>query len=186
MNRIIAILGLFLLIGCYNAPNQVKPVAWMFKQMPDNAPNNYKRGWIDGCESGLSSMTNTYYKTYYSFKMEPELRKDPTYYRTWQDTYHFCRHYAYGIIRQTDDRMNLPNQPNQFLTNFMGAQGIFEAGLLAPYGPGGTALLPFANFGSLGGSGELPMGIGGMGTLDYTDDYVLNGKRGGLTMDFNW
>lgn len=178
------LIAIFTLSGCYNAPESVKPGSILFKQMPKDGPNDFKRGWRDGCESGLSSMTNTAFKTFYSFKQDPQLRKKPMYYKTWKDTYTFCRHYIYGTLRQGNQRMNLPNKPNSFLTSFMGAEGIFEVGILNMWGPG-APIVPFNSFGGVGGDKWLPMSIGGMGTLDFSDDYVMNGKKGGMNMDFS-
>jgi hypothetical protein len=186
MKKIICLLSFLLLTSCYNNPNFFKPAPWLFKQMPNDAPNKYKRGWIDGCESGLSSMTSTTYKTFYSFKQDAELRKDATYYRIWKDTYDFCRHYIYGTIRQSDQRMRLPNQTSEFHDTFMGARGIFEEGPLNMWGPNGTVLMPLNNFGTLGGSGALPMDIGGQSELDFSNDYIFNGKEGGLDMNFEY
>jgi len=173
---------IFLLSGCYSAPHAVKPHGWLFKQVPQDAPNKYKLGWKDGCESGLSSMTNTAYKTFYSFKQDPVLRENPVYYKAWKDTYNFCRHYAYGTIRQADLRMKLPNQPNQFLTTFMGTHNILEHGLLQMWGPGGGTLKFFKNFGGLGGNIGDTIGMGG--SIDFSDDMALNGK--GKNPIMNW
>ena len=181
MRFFVVIISVFLLSGCYNAPDAVKPGSWLLKQMPEDAPNDFKRGWKDGCESGMSGMTNTAYKTFYSFKQDPNLRSKPMYYKTWKDTYTFCRHYVYGIIRQGNQRMNLPNNRSAFMSTFMGAEGILETGMLNLWGPG-APIVPFKNVGNIGGSGGW---VGGMGTLDFSDDYVLNGKRGGMTMDFS-
>ena len=183
MKKIITLTLILLLSGCYNAPDQVKPMSWLLKQMPKDAPNKYKRGWKDGCESGMSSMTNTMFKTFYSFKQDESLRSDPTYYKTWKDTYTFCRHYVYGTLRQANVRMNLPNNRTQGLTNFMGAEGILNSGMLQLWGPG-DALKPLGNFGTLGGN--LGDGIGMGNNLDFTDDSVMNGKRGGMNWNFGY
>jgi len=184
MKQIIAILFISVIMtGCYNAPDAVKPMSWIFNQMPEDAPNAYKRAWKDGCESGLSSMTDTFYKTFYSFKQDAKLRENPTYYKTWIDIYTFCRHYAYGTIRQGDHRMNLPNAPSQFQQSFLGTEGILTTGALNMSGPGGV-LMPFANFGSFGGNGSEGFGMGGSGLLDYSGESAISGANTGMTMDF--
>ncbi|MDA0781718.1 MAG: hypothetical protein PQ612_03075 [Rickettsiales bacterium] len=183
MNKILLIvISVFLLTGCYNAPDAIKPHSWLFKQMPQDAPNKYKHGWKDGCESGMSSMTSTTYKTFYSFKQDPILRKDPTYYKAWKDTFNFCRHYAYGTLRQADIRMNLPNERSQFLTTFMGTENILEHGLLQMWGPGGGTLKFLKNFGGDYGSLGREFGMGG--AMDFSDDMVMNGK--GKNPIMNW
>lgn len=182
-NFYIIFISLFLLSACYNAPDKLKPAPWIFSEnMPQDAPNVYKKGWQDGCESGLSSMTNTFYKTFYSFKQDSKLLQNATYYKVWKDTYTFCRHYAYGIIRESDQRMSQPNAKNELMSNFMGTEGIFVAGPLAMHGPGQGAAQPFRFMGNIGGEGSDTYGMGG--TIDFSDDAAINGIGGGEV--FNW
>jgi hypothetical protein len=186
MKHIFLLSGLLILVGCYNNPDYLKPAPWVFKQMPSDAPNNYKRGWRDGCESGFSSMTSTTYKTFYSFKQDAKLRDDPVYYKAWKDTYDYCRHYIYGTIRQSNQRMDLPNNLSEFHSTFMGARGIFEEGMLNMWGPpGGRFMVPFANFGTLAGDGAMG-NVGGQSSIDFSDDVMMNGKEGGMDMNFEY
>ncbi len=183
MKKIFALFFVALLGGCYNAPDHLKPMPWLFKQMPNDAPNNYKRGWKDGCESGLASMTNSFYRTFYTFKQDATLRRDPTYYTAWKDTYNFCRHYAYGTLRESGQRINLPNNLNQGQQTFMGAEGIFEQGPLQMLGPGGTTLMPLQKVGPIGGNGNFPLDLGGISNWDYSNEYMSLGN-GGLNMNY--
>ena len=169
------------LSGCYHAPDFVKPMSWLLKQVPDDAPSAYKLGWLDGCETGMSSMTNTAYKTFYSFKQNKQLRANPDYYKVWKDTYTFCRHYAYGTIRQANVRMRLPNDRTDTLTSFMGTTNIFEAGLLQLWGPG-DALKLLGNAGTVGGDLGSTFGMGD--ALDFSGDSVMNGQ--GTNPIMNW
>ena len=143
------------LIGCYNAPDMIKPASWVFKMTPEDSPPIYKIAWRDGCESGMSSMTNTAYKTFYSFKQNPNLRSNPDYYKTWKDTYTFCRHYVYGILKQSGQRYRRPNDRSAFLESFMGAEGILSAGPFNILGDG-QSLSPFTGLTDI-------QGIGGIG-----------------------
>jgi len=190
---------LFLLIpllpACYNAPDALKPAPWIKSMMPKDAPNNFKRGWIDGCETGLASMTNSFYKTFYTFKQDPKLREDATYYKAWKSTYNFCRHYIYGNLRQSNQRMNLPGKLNEFQDTFMGAEGIFVVGPLQLWGPGDW-LVPLQKVGniggdrwmsSLGGGDAWSQSIGGSNdNLDYRGEaFNMIGSDTGLTMDYS-
>lgn len=167
-----------------NAPDALKPMPWLFKQMPDNAPNKYKEGWKHGCETGLSSMTNSYFKSFYQFRQNKQHLTNKTYYKAWKDSYDFCRHYAYGTIRQSDNRFRLQHQQPRFLATFMGTRNILDYGLLQMWGPGGTTLLPFKNFGSFGGNLGTEVGAGS--SLDFSDGYAFNGKgvNNAMTWDF--
>lgn len=197
------ILILFLLSGCYDAPDKLKPMPWIFGQMPKDAPNNYKRGWKDGCESGLGNMTNAMYKTFYTFKQDKKLREDATYYSTWKTSYNFCRHYAYGTIRQSDQRMVLPNKRSEFHEAFLGADGgiLGNSSALNLFGPGGDTLLSFQKVGHIGGDpwitalgyGDSAGGndpnssLGGNGALiDFSDGYDLPSGVGAEFPGMSW
>ncbi len=181
MAKIIFYLGLLLIISsCYNVPKIVKPASWVFNQMPKDAPPIFKQAWKDGCESGLSSMTNNYYKTFYRFTQDPVLRKDPVYYKTWVDTFTFCRHYIYGPIREGNVRMTLPMTPNAFLDNISVGDGIFNSGALRNMGPGTWGLL-IENWGVTGGDGFFETMNG---EIDFSGDMSFNGSSNPI-MDWN-
>lgn len=91
----------------------LKPAKWIFKQAPKGPPE-YVEGWNDGCESGLAAMTNDYYKTFYTFQQNNTLISNELYYKAWKDTFHFCRHYAYGILKEADLRMDNPEGGRHF------------------------------------------------------------------------
>jgi hypothetical protein len=191
MTRLIYIfISLFLLAGCYNNPDVLKPMPWIFNQMPKDAPNNYKRGWKDGCESGLSTMTNSLYRKFYSFRQDNSLRNNTSYYKTWQDSFQFCRSYAYGTLRESNQRMGLQPHMTGFTGSYIGT-GIFEAGPLQLEGPGGNALVPFEHIGSIGGDPYVGVGnsarqvIGGVSTLDYSHDTMFGNMDGGWTLDYS-
>lgn len=59
---------------------------------PPQGPPKYQKGWMDGCESGLSS-TNELVKPQfrsYTYTLDPMLSQDVMYYRVWQDAYDYC------------------------------------------------------------------------------------------------
>jgi hypothetical protein len=61
-----------------------------FPKAPPGPPE-YQQGWQDGCESGYSTYGNSMYKTFYHYKMDPNLRNNDIYYRTWNDAFNYCR-----------------------------------------------------------------------------------------------
>ncbi len=195
MKRIIVLLliNLVVLGGCYNSPDKVKPAAFIFNMMPKDAPTNYKIGWKDGCETGLASMSNSFYKKFYTFRQTATLRKDPVYYKAWQDSYGFCKWYIYGLLRESDQRLRLPNELPSYYDSFMGAEGIFLKGPLQLMGPG-EWLMPLQKIGDIGGNTDIPsLGggaawsqyVGGQSTLDYSDGYPTPGFENGMEMDYS-
>lgn len=165
--------------GCYNVPKSVKPMAWIFDQMPKNAPPMFKQGWIDGCTTGLAGMTSPYFRSFYHFTQDPKLRTDPTYYKVWKDTYTFCRHYAYGILREGDVRMALPNSKPPFMETFLGTHNFLENGILN-LNAAGTSGMVAEHYGETAGTGFFEQG----GVMDFSGDMGFNGNTQRLELDF--
>lgn len=178
-NIIVSLLILFSVVGCKAVPEEMKPMGWVFKQIPEDAPPIFKIAWKHGCSSGLSGMTNSLYRSNYEFIQDPELRKDPEYYKVWKDTFTFCRHYAYGLVRQSDIRMKNPNSFPEWLTSMFGAENIFDHGLLNMTGPGKSSLF-LENWGTTGGDSSIETMNG---AIDYSGE-LFNGNPGGLNWDF--
>ena len=154
---------------------------WVFSLVPENASDIYKKAWDDGCNSGLANMTNSAYSFSYKFRQDPELREDPTYYKVWRDTYTFCRHYAYGHIRQADGRRSLPNDLSSQLSRFVGQDNIFDKGFLGQ-GPGDAGYL-FSNWGNMrDGLNIFPQG----GVMDFSNEGLLTGHTQGMNGIFDY
>ena len=64
----------------------------------------YLKGWDDGCKTGLSTMVNGYYKSFYQFKQDPYLASNPVYYKAWKDSYTYCRQYSFRYSWDAYDR----------------------------------------------------------------------------------
>lgn len=172
-----------LLSSCHAAPDSIKPL-WrqVAPQMPQNATENYKRGWKDGCRSGLGNMTNSWYRTFHRWTQDPVLIKDPTYYKAWKDTYTFCRHYAYGIMRQSNTRSRNQNAIQSFHERMLGGHNPLEYNLGNVQGPGKAGLL-FGKWGETGGSGFFE---DWGNVLDFRKDMVFNGKIDGFGSGWVW
>ncbi len=107
-----------LISGCSNETaktslNQLdflKPAHFVFNQMPSNADIIYKQGWQDGCNSGISTFSNEFYKTFYSFQMKEALMRRTNYQRAWETAYHYCRGYVYGIVKEGEMRTQRGHQ----------------------------------------------------------------------------
>jgi len=161
-------------------PDVFKPNHHMLKMVPKDAPINYKQGWIDGCKSGLGNMTNSTHRTFWRTTQNPLLRKDPLYYKAWKDTFTFCRHYVYGIIRQHDARMSLQNKVSNTVWKSP-VDNIFERSMLNMWGPGKTGLF-FSNMGPIAGDGFFEKKS--VFTWDWSGDavYTLPGLGGTLDL----
>jgi hypothetical protein len=63
--------------------------------VPQEGTEMFKLGWSHGCETGLSTMVPSNYKTAYSFAQEPKFITNQEYYKAWKDSYTYCRHYSF-------------------------------------------------------------------------------------------
>lgn len=100
---------MIVVMGVTGCASTFRPLGRLFDDMPQDASPDYKQGWTEGCETGLSHMTNAYYQTFYKFKVTESKIKIPDYYLAWKDASAYCRHYAYSVLRESDMRTTLPN-----------------------------------------------------------------------------
>ena len=54
-------------------------------------PPEYKLGWEDGCDSGLSAQGAMFYKMAYGFKKRPEMGDNDMYKTAWNEGFTYCR-----------------------------------------------------------------------------------------------
>ena len=135
---IISIALLLFTTGCsvFGNPGRV-----MMKEMPKNAPPDYKKGWGDGCESGLgSAYTNSWYKTFHSYRKDLRMLTNQYYVVGWDDGNRYCRHYAgqwvrWGYFDTQDGSLRDPNTPEQYSFSIPGWNGVkYESGIGPAFG----------------------------------------------------
>ncbi len=54
-------------------------------------PPDYKLGWEDGCDSGISAQGGIVSKMIYGFKKRPELGDNELYKSAWNEGFTYCR-----------------------------------------------------------------------------------------------
>lgn len=84
---------LVLLSGCTGVNNSFdwrKPVSLDIN--PPEGPRNYRQGWSDGCQTGLSSTNTNFHQAIgsYKFTLDKNLRYDPLYNKAWKYGYNHC------------------------------------------------------------------------------------------------
>lgn len=99
---------LFMIAACLAA---CAPRPLRLAKTPDGPPN-FKKGWEDGCETGMATESNTFYKSYYKFKQDPYMVTDPVYFDTWVDAFRYCRDYVDKWTFDTMDQGDLMD-PNR-------------------------------------------------------------------------
>ncbi len=83
MKKYILILGITVLLG------GCRPTALGFVDPPGSP--EYKLGWEDGCDSGLSAEGSWDYKLMYGFKKRPEMAASDQYKQAWNEGFSYCR-----------------------------------------------------------------------------------------------
>ncbi len=173
------LLTLIVATGCYKTPTTMKPMGFIFTHMPEGAPPMYQKAWRDGCSSGLAQMTNSFYRSFYPFRLDVSLVKDPTYYRTWQDARGYCTNYAYGYLVEGDHRMRIPQE--ELRQTFLGTSNFFDKGILNFWGGGNKNTLMNTD---LWKQKDLHTGFQGDpffeqgGVLDFSSDMATVGTQG--------
>lgn len=62
-----------------------------FLYVEPKGPPEYKLGWQDGCDSGLSSHSGFMYKILYGFRKRPEFGNNSLYKSAWNEGFSYCR-----------------------------------------------------------------------------------------------
>lgn len=63
---------------------------WLNMNDPNGSPE-YKLGWEDGCDSGLSAEGGWEYKMMYGFKKRAEMASHDQYKQGWNEGFTYCR-----------------------------------------------------------------------------------------------
>lgn len=66
-------------------------------------PPEYKLGWEDGCDSGLSAEGSWEYKLMYGFKKRPEMAANDQYKQGWNEGFTYCRFALASSSKPSDD-----------------------------------------------------------------------------------
>lgn len=101
MKKFLFLSLIILLTASCGVKPQVGP-PWMqemLNQGPDG-PTNFKLGWRDGCETGISATSNRFQRSFYKFKQDYELSKDQAYYTGWKTAFSYCQRYVFQYLRR--------------------------------------------------------------------------------------
>lgn len=64
-----------------------------------SGPPEYRLGWEDGCDAGLSAQGGPLYKAMFGFKKRPELGNNELYKQAWNEGFTYCRFTASGGVQ---------------------------------------------------------------------------------------
>ena len=56
-----------------------------------SGPQEYRLGWEDGCDTGLSAEGGPLYKMVWGFKKRPEMSSNEMYKQAWNEGFTYCR-----------------------------------------------------------------------------------------------
>lgn len=85
MKKCLIIAGLFALL----LASACRPLPLMF--VGPEGPSEYRLGWEDGCDTGMSAEGSPIYKMMYGFKKRPELNDNDLYKLGWNEGFTYCR-----------------------------------------------------------------------------------------------
>lgn len=118
MKKVVLILLLgFMVSGCtgqiFSPDNPLAPKPLRIGEPPKDAHPDYRQGWEDGCNTGLSTMVPGYYKSFYAFQQDAyKSQTNPVYYKAWKDSYTYCRQYAFRYAWDSFDHTGHPLDNN--------------------------------------------------------------------------
>lgn len=82
LHKLTLVALIFCIAGC-------RPM-WLYMVDPSGPPE-YRLGWEDGCDSGISAEGNAMDKMMYGFKKRPELSASDQYKQGWNEGFTYCR-----------------------------------------------------------------------------------------------
>lgn len=92
LRKKLLILALCVLSSC-------RPVALWWSE-PEGPPE-FKLGWEDGCDTGLSAQDTGYmYRAAYGYKKRPEMADNELYKKGWDEGFSYCRFSAASLLDQ--------------------------------------------------------------------------------------
>ncbi len=56
-----------------------------------SGPREYRLGWEDGCDTGISAQGSSIHKMMYGFKKRPEMGNNELYKQAWNEGFTYCR-----------------------------------------------------------------------------------------------
>lgn len=71
---------------------RTKPLGLMMTR--NEGPPEYRKGWEDGCKTGIAMMGNSYEKSFYKFTQDPNMITDKVYYQAWKNAFSYCNNYT--------------------------------------------------------------------------------------------
>ena len=101
-NIFVLIITAFFLMSCTSDFKPRVGAPWMqdmLNQGPEG-PTNFRKGWRDGCETGISATANRLQRVFYDFKQDFALAQDPVYYKGWKAAYNYCQRYVFQYLRR--------------------------------------------------------------------------------------
>lgn len=102
MKILLLIFILTIITGCtgqiFSEKSFMAPKPFRMGNPDEDGHPDYLKGWDDGCNTGISTMSHGYYKSFYGFKQDPYMISNARYYKAWKDSYTYCRHYAFKFI----------------------------------------------------------------------------------------
>lgn len=69
-----------------------KPLPLYFEG-PKTGPEEYRKGWDDGCDSGVAAGGTLWQKIMYNFSKDPNMLENAHYKQGWNEGFSYCRFY---------------------------------------------------------------------------------------------
>jgi hypothetical protein len=89
-----------LLVGCTYKPKVGSPFMQELMSQGPDGPIEFKEGWRDGCETGVSVTSNVFQRHFYSFKQDPDKAQDRKYYTGWKTAFWLCSRHVMQYLRR--------------------------------------------------------------------------------------
>lgn len=101
MQKLIFIFSIFIIFsGCTYKPKVGSPFMQDLMNQGPDGPIEFREGWRDGCETGISATSNAFQRHFYSFTQDPDKAQDRVYYTGWKTAFWLCSRHVMQYLRR--------------------------------------------------------------------------------------
>ncbi|MDB2415519.1 hypothetical protein N9W34_07080 [Rickettsiales bacterium] len=98
MKKYILALLVIMATGCQNPQLNIATMP----KAPEYGPPEYIAGWKAGCQTGMTTYSNSYYRNRYKTNVDGHMMQNPYYNKGWELGQRYCSYYSSTYLANTE------------------------------------------------------------------------------------
>lgn len=116
MTKIFTILFLLITLNLVSACQNPRLNTLGMPKAPTTGPQEYLTGWNEGCQTGMTTYSNSYLRTRYQTSVNGEMMQHPHYQKGWEVGQSYCSYYISTYLNNKEFFNNDLRSKNQWAT----------------------------------------------------------------------